>query len=1687
MGTEYVFVSSGKKVKIRPTKIGSLVHAILAEAVKKKPPKVKGHPLKLGMNPPEWRKKLLQVGTGASLSGKQKVDLQHVLRARAGQLTSSKKELVQDIETTLGVSLSKAKAILLGLGVVGVVLGRRPDDELDHNNLTGLVRIKLPNPAVPPTEGYDPTPLTAGKKVAPKVVGHDPALGMHPKTWNSTIIATANKSKLNGKQKVNLKHILKDKAGKPSVSKKDLEAEVSSRLGISDVVAKFVVADLVVAEILLPDGQDGYRIVLPDKSKPEGLKPIPHAVPTKPEEPKPEEPKPAAPEPVELKPTEQKPEEPKPADPGGKSVYADEAFSKFKAKVRNIAVTTGLWKLAVEEAGWGSEELIKRLLQVLEPIVQYPQWPENDLAKQIAMWLFGVDTTKYREQVVVYLDYLAKVGVLDRKLGKYSAGPHITNPIKGKLASLGNPKPKDIKLKETPTTDPNASASSVDFTPKSNTPKTPEALNAVLSKFAKQFTLGPVLTQDFKDMLGTYGVSGKVSTIQTIGAAIASKFYFSQSDSLDAVSFLAEHGVIVISDTADPKTADYDPDYETYGLVPKEAFADVTPEPKQKEEPAAAPEVVPTEKGTVKNLKKVVDSFLDKHGLPTEYYYYLVDLFQDNDEIPFMELFDYMMEELAVDSTDISEFLGDLTSKNIIHLDTINKKIIVTLDKGAALSAPSAGVKAEPPEATAPVPTGVAKPKVAVPPQGDDFKDAIYTIASQMFMTSKQALALMSFLTAYSSTGMILSKGDIKSTLIGSGLDFDADKMFSPGDFEKTMDALVHKGVMSTNGYDYIIHGAVDDPVPFSDAPWFKTTETAVKPEFKDQQKLKGPPGLSNSGYMPKEEWLERVKKTASLIGLDGKQKTALHELLKDIGDSGFSKEQFVKVSSLTVNTSLGDYILLDLVAKGVAVLAPDGKYYLYQPLSPQQASVKGIVFTDVPPPVATTPAEPEVPLATSTPVAPIPPKQKVPSAVSKPVDVSPPELTPLVSIEPKVSVPEAKEALGSAYEGVIPAVSSEEGKKALDYLLGTGDFPEKEFKNLSPAKKEEVVALTKAMAVKPSNTGSDLGNKMLEFAYASNPGDNYAAERMLVELKNRKNSFLPRVEKALGETIGTDPAAIGKTEVVSAGVYAKRKGVSVEPFTPEVGSGLEDLGPSVVLKVPKSSGAEKMKELLKDLGIDSTGFKEIAGSYNNMIFVPKAQWEAAAIEVEVDTTPQYGAIQTKRQKYQPEIAIHEIAAPNVEALDDIEKEKVLPPTGKRVTLDGPAVEGQQLAVKRVQFYGEESPTYFVQFKLRAGYSPSVPKGTPKKLFNMGTGSVEKDNVVVIKGVADYAKDGGIDCYHYTSDNSELYFAKQGDFSFKNGVYALVRPMENESFKQAFGKLLKKLGGGKLVEAMFRNPDPVEQEVLRLGQLYRDAAPYSEYSKLKDSDMTVGKLTSLLASKGITSEQINQLVTVEYEPGFATTMLPGRWREQRNPDGTPKVRFILFGNSRPEHCAQILSGQGILGIDLRLMTGKGFFGSSAGSDVKSGAADNPCFRLYTTGAGSYDITSTYAAGSYQFIIAPDELDRVDAYFAHGDSFGCCNPKDTHSDYLSWKKPIQQSIKIQDDNFHGSGEVMFRKGVALRKILCVATRSESSKELLMNELAKLKIETINGIPASDFIVLANRSDEIYNKVVAPAGY
>jgi hypothetical protein len=664
--------------------------------------------------------------------------------------------------------------------------------------------------------------------------------------------------------------------------------------------------------------------------------------------------------------------------------------------------------------------------------------------------------------------------------------------------------------------------------------------------------------------------------------------------------------------------------------------------------------------------------------------------------------------------------------------------------------------------------------------------------------------------------------------------------------------------------------------------------------------------------------------------------------------------------------------------------------------------------------------------------------------------------------------------------------------------------------------------------------SGADYQAVLRPLAETRWPGDTYAQDTFLKAAQTRKNTSKREFEKFLTGLYQTKTGKIGEF-TFAKGWVPSAVPVVTAPAAPlplqvvkvkksateavlALGGNVKDYGtdyykpedPSVPagtkvwVKFKTQTNAE-IKKFFVDHGLpEPTNIIDGTTGGKRMV-VDKALWDAAFIEHEETIDPNVvnaaaaaAALVAPplpptpaKPVYLPTLHQSVLAEPNSQVLAEVHALQNLGPSGKRITLDGSAVEGQTAhVIRRKDTSGKIY--YEVHLKLRKpAWDPLKNKGTAKETrytrgnFDPATDTLVDSGVDAGLGVASRA---------WSKDGSDI-FLQTATQSMMGSVNAKIYLKPGQTVEGSLKQLLDEMKPG-LSSEVLRDPSPQERELSTLMRLFNNVDPQG-HDQFASSGVTptISGIKAKLAAKGITDKEIGKVRDVEVAPNYSAQILPGRWAQAKGSNGKPLLQYVYHSCRDLDRTVEVFT-KGYLGIHEGLLTGEKYRGASPSDDIASGGADGVTSRVAVQSqAGltmfkSNNVPSDYSSCWY-FIFAPDEMDRLDTHLALGDSFGSTKPS---NDYYGDRKTLPEALKALNNHPTMSNpESVTRTALDHKKILRIVVDAgsggnpEQRRRSIVAKLKSVGMNEVNGVPVEDFVVLVNNRGEVYDKYVAPAGY
>jgi len=537
---------------------------------------------------------------------------------------------------------------------------------------------------------------------------------------------------------------------------------------------------------------------------------------------------------------------------------------------------------------------------------------------------------------------------------------------------------------------------------------------------------------------------------------------------------------------------------------------------------------------------------------------------------------------------------------------------------------------------------------------------------------------------------------------------------------------------------------------------------------------------------------------------------------------------------------------------------------------------------------------------------------------------------------------------------------------------------------------------------------------------------------------------------------------------------YASSQGIETTAYQDYSTTPPKPDASKLTLKVPKSHDLTKLTDLLSKVGVKMHG-TPVTGSANHMVFVDAQEFKNTNSGKTKTVVPKAASTNTPtRPRYFPKV-FRPKPVTDANALKTIESHD-FHYTGKALHADGPALEGQVMKVKKLS--GKKAPEYQVSFKLREPYWGNLASGGASATFaykqgtfDPATGELDHGKTK-IDSVPSRKWDVGSHEAHFVTDPSQ--------YAYKGTMVLHLKPAKGQTVEAALHEALEGVKPG-LGADLLKPPSAEDKEVARLSRLLWAKAPQSsdqlDALEAKNPKVrTVAALKKRLAAANVSEEVQSRVVEREVYDGHLTHVLPGRAKSMGC--------RMLFQGIGDINGALNLAASGIMGIHERNLAGYPKIGGSYDADVASGSADGTLCRVATDAAMSASFNSHAFSGDYQAIIAPDELDRLDAYMYLGDTYGNCKKSSS-----SWtgRNTVEANVASLTKGHQSGNEISFRKGIHRNRILRIVTQSESSRKAFIDGAKARGITEVNGMPVEDYCVVGNNLGDAYNKYVKPLGY
>ncbi|MBI4815279.1 MAG: hypothetical protein HY791_03405 [Deltaproteobacteria bacterium] len=175
------------------------------------------------------------------------------------------------------------------------------------------------------------------------------------------------------------------------------------------------------------------------------------------------------------------------------------------------------------------------------------------------------------------------------------------------------------------------------------------------------------------------------------------------------------------------------------------------------------------------------------------------------------------------------------------------------------------------------------------------------------------------------------------------------------------------------------------------------------------------------------------------------------------------------------------------------------------------------------------------------------------------------------------------------------------------------------------------------------------------------------------------------------------------------------------------------------------------------------------------------------------------------------------------------------------------------------------------------------------------------------------------------------------------------------------------------------------------------------------------------------------------------------------------ARYLYSTVESPEHVASILQN-GQKSSLRRYLDGQIIDGMSTNEDFSSGGGVGVFTRLVTQSAIMQE--GSWTGRRYKVILKPDLLARTDWYGHKGDEFGRAWGLDQKNFGLKLLEDVEGKGSYQDYN-----ELIFRDSIGPQYIGRVVALDETSRNQLLTELEKQKVQAPDGTPLHELVVVS----------------
>jgi hypothetical protein len=226
--------------------------------------------------------------------------------------------------------------------------------------------------------------------------------------------------------------------------------------------------------------------------------------------------------------------------------------------------------------------------------------------------------------------------------------------------------------------------------------------------------------------------------------------------------------------------------------------------------------------------------------------------------------------------------------------------------------------------------------------------------------------------------------------------------------------------------------------------------------------------------------------------------------------------------------------------------------------------------------------------------------------------------------------------------------------------------------------------------------------------------------------------------------------------------------------------------------------------------------------------------------------------------------------------------------------------------------------------------------------------------------------------------------------------------------------------------------------------------------------------------KKLTQEARENIEFQEVYPGYTTAVEKGKHKEYADKYG---VRALMM-KIDDENLSKIMSSTGLMSSAERYKRGVLITGPSSDKDFQTGGADYVFTRAINEEAidrdRSFDEFFPYF-DSATLIIDPEQFDRLDWFAYHSDNCGS-----TQENIYDKRPTAEEFFKKEQSHFHDGNEVMFKRGIPREAIQAAVVNNGTQKDKLVTQLRNRGIKEINGKPVEDFIKVAIKFSQYFEK-------